>query len=105
MTSTIWRRDSFRDAGACRCTDIPFITISVADPDPRSGVFLTLGSWMGKKSRSGSGLGMIIPDHISESLKTILLVKILKFFDADAHPDLGSGMEKILIRGRGTLRY
>ncbi len=30
------------------------------------------------------------PDHITESLKTIFGVKILKFFDAD----LGSGMEK-----------
>jgi hypothetical protein len=30
------------------------------------------------------------PDHISESLKTIFLVKIIKFFDMDP----GSGMEK-----------
>jgi hypothetical protein len=29
------------------------------------------------------------PDHISESLETIFLVKILKFFDADV--DQGSG--------------
>jgi hypothetical protein len=41
-----------------------------------------------------------ILDHISESLKTIFWVKILKFFDADADPgfrncfDPGSGMEK-----------
>jgi hypothetical protein len=34
------------------------------------------------------------PDHISESLETILLVKILKFFDADP----GSRMEKHRIR-------
>jgi hypothetical protein len=34
------------------------------------------------------------PDHISESLKTIFSVKILKFFDEDHGP----GMEKILIR-------
>jgi hypothetical protein len=26
------------------CTDIPFLTISVADPDPGSGAFLTPGS-------------------------------------------------------------
>jgi hypothetical protein len=32
---------------------------------------------MGKKS------GMNISDHISESLKTIFGLKILKFFDAD----------------------
>jgi hypothetical protein len=55
--------------------------ISVADPDPGSGTFLTPGSGMGKKSRSGSG--MDIQDHISESLKTIFWVKILNFFDAD----------------------
>jgi hypothetical protein len=41
---------------------------------------------MGKKS--GSGSGMNIPDHISESLETFFGVKILKFFDAD----LGSGI-------------
>jgi len=33
-------------------------------------------------------------DYISESLKPIFWVKILKFFDADP----GSGMEKIQIR-------
>jgi hypothetical protein len=30
-----------------------------------------------------AGSGMYIPDHISESLETILGIKILKFFDAD----------------------
>jgi hypothetical protein len=35
-------------------------------------------------------------DHISESLKNIFWVKILKFFDADS----GSGMEKIRIRDK-----
>jgi hypothetical protein len=35
-------------------------------------------------------------DYISESLKPIFWVKILKFFDADP----GSGMEKIQIRDR-----
>ncbi len=34
------------------------------------------------------------PDHISESLESIISVKILQFFDADS----GSGMEKIRIR-------
>jgi hypothetical protein len=38
------------------------------------GAFLTPGSGMGKKSRSGSGMN--IPDHISESLETIFLVKL-----------------------------
>ncbi len=51
------------------------------DPDPGSGAFLTPGSGMGKKSRSGSGMN--IPDQISESLETIFWLKILKFFDAD----------------------
>ncbi len=34
------------------------------------------------------------PDHISESLKTIFWVKILKFFDAVGWKKFGSGMEK-----------
>jgi hypothetical protein len=34
------------------------------------------------------------PDHIFESLETIVMVKILNFFDADP----GSGMENIRIR-------
>jgi hypothetical protein len=38
---------------------------------------------MVKKSRSGSRSGMNISDHISDSIKTIFLVKILKFSDAD----------------------
>jgi hypothetical protein len=35
-----------------------------------------------------SGSGMNIPDHFSESLETVLGLKVLKFFDGD--PDLGS---------------
>jgi hypothetical protein len=49
--------------------------------DSGSGAFLTPGSGMGKKSVSGSGMNN--PDYISESLQTIFMVKILKFFDAD----------------------
>jgi hypothetical protein len=46
----------------------------VADPGP--GAFLTPGSGMGKKSRSGSGMNIL--DHISsESLETIFGLKIL----------------------------
>jgi hypothetical protein len=47
--------------------------ISVADPEPGSGAFLTPGSVnrMGKKS--GSGSGMNNPDHISESSKNYLM--------------------------------
>jgi hypothetical protein len=65
---------------------------SVADPDLGSGAFFTPGYRMGKKS--GSGSGMNIPDHISESLETFKYLnslmrirdgekKILKFFDAN----------------------
>jgi hypothetical protein len=45
---------------------------------------------MGKKSRSGPGSGMNIPDHISESIEKIFGLKnmVLKFFDADS----GSGI-------------
>ncbi len=46
-------------------------TLSVADPDPGSGAFLTPASGMGK--RSGSGSGMKNWDHISECLETISL--------------------------------
>jgi hypothetical protein len=48
------------------------------------------------------GFRMNNPDHIFYSLKTIfLLVKILKFFDADpVWGQFGSGMEKV-----GTLNY
>jgi hypothetical protein len=60
---------------------------------------LSPGSGKGKKS--GSGSGMNNPDHISECLETIFLVKILKFFDADS----GSGMEKIRIRDLGWKKF
>ncbi len=52
---------------------------------------------MGKKSGSGSGVNN--PDHITESLETVLWVKILKIFDADPGPE--SVMEKIRIRDPG----
>jgi hypothetical protein len=56
---------------------------------------------MGTKSSSGSGINIF--DHISESL--IFSVKIFKFFDADPGSenlfDNGSGMEKIRIRDPG----
>jgi hypothetical protein len=61
---------------------------SGADPDPRSGAFLTPGSGMGKKSRSGSGMN--IPHHISERLETIFQIKILNFFDGDPDPGFGN---------------
>jgi hypothetical protein len=46
--------------------------VSARDPDP--------------------GTGMNIPDHFSESLETVFVLKILKFFDADP----GSGIFLIL---------
>ncbi len=43
-----------------------------------------------KSQDPDSGLTINIPDHISESLKTIFWVKILQFFDADADPGTGN---------------
>jgi hypothetical protein len=51
---------------------------------------------MGKKS----GSGMNNPDYISESLKTIFWVKILKFFHAD--PRSGIGKIRILYKHPGS---
>jgi hypothetical protein len=47
--------------------------ISVADPDPGSGAFLT----------PGSGSGMKILDHFPRAYTQFFGLKILKFFDAD----------------------
>jgi hypothetical protein len=54
---------------------------------------------MGKKS--GSGSGMNIPDHNSESIGTIFVVKIVNFFDKD--PDPGSG--NLFDPGSGDRKY
>jgi hypothetical protein len=54
------------------------LSSSFSDPDPGSGAFLT----------PGSGSGMNILDHISESILTNFWVKILKFFDADPDPGI-----------------
>ncbi len=64
-----------------------------------------LASGMGIKSRSGSGMNIL--DPISQSLETIIWVKILKFYDANADPgifltlDQGPGMETIWVRDLG----
>jgi hypothetical protein len=53
---------------------------------------------MGNKS----GSGMNNPDHISESLKTIVWVKILKFFDTDpGWKKIGPGVGKNSDTGSG----
>jgi hypothetical protein len=46
-----------------------YVRTSVADPDPGSGAFLTLGTGIRKKL--GSGSGMNNTDHIYESSETI----------------------------------
>ncbi len=84
--------------------------------DPGSGAFFD--PWIrdpGWVKKSRSGYGMITPDQIFESLENFFwvkllvyfLVKILKFFDADADPGSenifgpGSGIKKIRIRDPG----
>jgi hypothetical protein len=57
----------------------PVLRIRIRDPVPSR--HLDLG-WV-KNQDPDSASGMNNPDHISESLETIFLVKILKFFDAD----------------------
>jgi hypothetical protein len=68
------------------------LTTSIADPDPGSGAFMPPGSGMGKIS--GFVTGMNNPDHISESLETIIWIwKIFKFFHADpGWKKFGSGI-------------
>jgi hypothetical protein len=51
---------------------VPYRHCSLQCCGSGSGDFLTPGSGIGKKSRSGSGMN--IPDHISESLETIFWV-------------------------------
>ncbi len=74
--------------------------LRIRDPVPFCP--LDSGSGMGKKS--GSRFGMNNLDHISESLVTILWVKILKFFDADpgGWKKFGSGMEKFRDKHPGS---
>jgi hypothetical protein len=77
----------------------PVLRIRIRDPVP----FWPRDPGWVKNPDRGSGSGIKIPDHISdsESLETIFWVKILKFFDAEANPDPGSGMEKIRIQDPG----
>jgi hypothetical protein len=73
-------------------------------PDQGSGAFLAQGSGMEKKS----GSGMNIPDHFSESLETVLGLKIFNFFDADPIWNLfdpRAGIRKLKIRIRDPGSY
>jgi hypothetical protein len=82
------------------------LRIRIRDPVP----FGPLDPGWIKNKNLDPGSGMNIPDHISESIETIVGVKVLKLFDAD--PDSGSrnllepgsGMEKIRIRDPGSQR-
>ncbi len=74
-----------------------WIGCSVADPDSGSGTFLTPGSRMGKKS--GFMIGDEHPRSFSESLGTVLGLRMLKFFDADP------GSEIVLILDRGSEKF
>ncbi len=76
------------------------LRIRIRDPVPF--LSLDLGSGMGRKSASGSGIRdeqpgsyfLELRNHFFGFLGGFLGVKILKFFDADP----GSGMETIRIR-------
>jgi hypothetical protein len=79
--------------------------VSSSVGDPGSGALFDPRDPGWTKNQDPDPGGMNIPDPVSESLETILWVKILKFFDMDANPDPGwknsdpgSGMEKIRIR-------
>jgi hypothetical protein len=48
------------------------------------------------------GSGIIIPDHISESLETIFGLKILKFFDEE---DPDSGVRNLIDPGSGIEKF
>jgi hypothetical protein len=57
-----------------------FESISVADPDPGSGAFLTPGSGMGKKSGSGIQIRYEQPGSYFRELRNSFLVKYLNYF-------------------------
>jgi hypothetical protein len=87
-----------KNAGICA---LSCVAVSVADPDPGSGAFLTPGSGMGRKSASGLGIRDEQPGSYFLELINHFFgffgVKILKFFDADP----GSGMKTVRIRDPG----
>ncbi len=84
-----------RVCGACLGTrrSVPLSTVFCG-----SGIRCLLTSGSGRSKKLGSGSGMNNPDHISQSLETNFLVRILQFFDADP----GSGMEKIRDKHPGS---
>ncbi len=91
-----WRAPTAADISStsfCKTAKIKIFSavLRIRIRDPVSSAFLTPGSGMGNKS--GSGSGMNNTDHISESLEAIILVKKLKFFDADpGWKKFGSGI-------------
>jgi hypothetical protein len=80
-----------------------FHKVSVADPDPGSGIgcFFDPGIRDGRKSASGSGIRDEQPGSYFLELRNHFFaffgVKILKFFDEDP----GYGMETVRIRDPG----
>jgi hypothetical protein len=74
----------------CKFTDA-WVDISLADPDPGSGVFLTLGSGSGMGKKSGFRSGIYNPDHIYKSLETIFGVTILKFIYVNPESGIREG--------------
>jgi hypothetical protein len=81
--------------------------ISVADPDPESGAFLTPGSGDVYKIRIRIRIGDEQPGSYFQELRHSFLVKILKFFAADPESFLpwirylfypGSGIREEKIR-------
>ncbi len=78
-------------------------TVKISVADPGSGVFLTPGSGMGKKSRSGTGIQYEHPGTYIRELRNNFGRKILKFFDAD--PDSGSGIFLTLVPGSGMEKF
>jgi hypothetical protein len=75
-TSGLWAAFFLHSCTSSRLLTGPFINTvptSVADPDPRSGGFCPLDSgWV--KNQAGSGIN--ISGHFSESLETIVVLKI-----------------------------
>ncbi len=85
-----------------QCVPQSRLLFSVADPDPGSGAFLTLGSGMGRKSASGSGIRDEQPGSYFLELRNHFfglkyLNSLMRIRDGNSS-DPGSGMETVRIR-------